>query len=50
MLGSGHDQWLDGAAIPIARVLDRLDDAEQRIFLKAMSLLETELQARKDQH
>jgi DNA-binding MarR family transcriptional regulator len=36
--------WLDGAARPLARVLDRLDPAEQAAFLKAMSLLETELQ------
>jgi DNA-binding MarR family transcriptional regulator len=38
-------QWLDGAASPIARVLDQLDTAEQEAFLKAMSLLETELRA-----
>jgi DNA-binding MarR family transcriptional regulator len=38
-------QWLDGAASPIARVLDQLDTAEQEAFLKAMSLLETELHA-----
>ena len=36
-------QWLDGAASPIARVLDKLDPAEQEAFLKAMNLLETEL-------
>jgi DNA-binding MarR family transcriptional regulator len=36
-------QWLDGAASPIARVLDKLDAAEQQTFLKAMSLLEREL-------
>ena len=36
-------QWLDGAASPIARVLDKLDTAEQEAFLKAMSLLEAEL-------
>jgi DNA-binding MarR family transcriptional regulator len=39
-------QWLDGAASPIARVLDQLDTAEQEAFLKAMSLLETELRGR----
>jgi DNA-binding MarR family transcriptional regulator len=39
-------QWLDGAASPIARVLDQLDAAEQEAFLKAMSLLETELRGR----
>jgi DNA-binding MarR family transcriptional regulator len=36
-------QWLDGAARPLARVLDQLDSGEQAAFLKAMSLLETEL-------
>jgi len=36
-------QWLDGAAQPLARVLDRLDPAEQAAFLKAMDMLETEL-------
>jgi len=36
-------QWMDGAARPMARVLDRLDPAEQAAFLKAMDLLETEL-------
>ena len=41
-------QWLDGAAIPIARVLDKLDEAEQQTFLKAMSLLERELHAKED--
>ena len=35
--------WLDGAAQPLARVLDRLDPAEQAAFLKAMDMLETEL-------
>jgi DNA-binding MarR family transcriptional regulator len=35
--------WLDGAARPLARVLDQLDAGEQAAFLKAMSLLETEL-------
>jgi DNA-binding MarR family transcriptional regulator len=37
-------QWLDGAASPLARVLDQLSPSEQQAFLKAMSLLETELQ------
>ena len=41
-------QWLDGAASPIARVLDKLDEAEQQTFLKAMSLLERELHAKED--
>jgi DNA-binding MarR family transcriptional regulator len=36
-------QWLDGAASPLARVLDQLSPSEQQAFLKAMSLLETEL-------
>ena len=35
---------LDGAALPIARVLDRLTPGEQEAFLKAMDLLEAELQ------
>src|SRR6516164_5405959 len=37
----GH--WLDGAARPLARVLDKLTPGEQEAFLKAMDLLETEL-------
>jgi DNA-binding MarR family transcriptional regulator len=36
-------EWLDGAAKPLARVLDKLDPSEQEAFLKAMDLLETEL-------
>ena len=36
-------EWLDGAASPIARVLDKLAPSEQEAFLKAMDLLETEL-------
>jgi DNA-binding MarR family transcriptional regulator len=36
-------EWLDGAASPLARVLDKLTPAEQETFLKAMELLETEL-------
>jgi DNA-binding MarR family transcriptional regulator len=36
-------QWLDGAAEPLARVLDKLTPGEQAAFLKAMDLLETEL-------
>jgi len=35
--------WLDGAARPLARVLDKLTPGEQETFLKAMNLLETEL-------
>ena len=38
-------QWLDGAAGPLARVLDQLAPSEQAAFLKAMDLLETELRA-----
>jgi DNA-binding MarR family transcriptional regulator len=38
-------QWLDGAASPLARVLDKLDPAEQTAFLKAMDMLEAELRA-----
>jgi DNA-binding MarR family transcriptional regulator len=37
--------WLDGAANPLARVLDRLAPSEQEAFLKAMDLLEAELRA-----
>ena len=37
----GH--WLDGAAKPLARVLDKPTPDEQEAFLKAMDLLETEL-------
>ena len=36
-------EWLDGAARPLARVLDKLSPSEQDAFLKAMNLLETEL-------
>jgi len=36
-------EWLDGAAAPLARVLDQLGDDERRAFLKAMDLLEVEL-------
>jgi DNA-binding MarR family transcriptional regulator len=39
-------EWLDGAARPLARVLDKLSPAEQEAFLKAMDLLETELHTR----
>ena len=35
--------WLDGAAKPLSRVLDKLTPTEQQAFLKAMDLLETEL-------
>jgi DNA-binding MarR family transcriptional regulator len=36
-------EWLDGAAKPLARVLDKLSPSEQDAFLKAMDLLEAEL-------
>jgi DNA-binding MarR family transcriptional regulator len=36
-------EWLDGAARPLARVLDRLAPAERAAFLKAMDLLAIEL-------
>jgi DNA-binding MarR family transcriptional regulator len=39
------EQWLDGAAQPLARVLDRLDPGERDAFGKAMDLLEAELRA-----
>ncbi len=42
-------QWLDGAAGPLARVLDKLAPSEQAAFLKAMDLLETELRRQDDQ-
>src|SRR5882724_4369251 len=38
-------EWLDGAAKPLARVLDKLTPSEQEAFLKAMDLLETELRS-----
>jgi len=38
-------QWLDGAAGPLARVLDKLSPSEQQAFLRAMDLLETELRS-----
>jgi DNA-binding MarR family transcriptional regulator len=37
------EEWLDGAARPLARVLDKLSPSEQDAFLKAMNLLESEL-------
>jgi DNA-binding MarR family transcriptional regulator len=43
-------EWLDGAATPLARVLDQLDPGEQEAFLKAMDLLETELRDQDSQH
>jgi DNA-binding MarR family transcriptional regulator len=35
-------EWLDGAAAPLARVLDRLGPDERAAFLKAMDMLEAE--------
>jgi DNA-binding MarR family transcriptional regulator len=43
------DEWLDGVASPLARVLDKLSPAEQQAFVKAMDLLETELHGRDPQ-
>jgi len=42
-------QWLDGAASPLARVLDKLAPGEQEAFRKAMDLLETELHGKDGQ-
>lgn len=39
------EEWLDGAAAPLARVLDRLADDERAAFLKAMDMLEAEFRA-----
>jgi DNA-binding MarR family transcriptional regulator len=35
-------QWLEGAAAPLARVLDKLGADERAAFLKAMDMLEAE--------
>jgi DNA-binding MarR family transcriptional regulator len=35
-------EWVDGAAAPLARVLGKLEDDERAAFLKAMDLLEAE--------
>jgi DNA-binding MarR family transcriptional regulator len=40
------EEWLDGAAAPLARVLDRLADDERAAFLKAMDMLEAEFRVR----
>ncbi len=37
------NEWLDGAAQPLARVLDKLGPRERTAFLKAMDMLEAEL-------
>ncbi len=39
------DTWLDGASAPIVRALEQLDDAERATFVKAMTLLESELRS-----
>ena len=39
------EQWLDGAASPLARVLGKLEPSERAAFLKAMNMLEAELTA-----
>jgi DNA-binding MarR family transcriptional regulator len=39
------ERWLDGAASPLARVLDKLAPSERAAFLKAMNMLEEELTA-----
>lgn len=39
------EEWLDGAAAPVARVLDRLGCDERAAFLKAMDMLEEEFRA-----
>jgi DNA-binding MarR family transcriptional regulator len=44
------EQWLDGAAQPLARVLDRLAPQERATFLKAMDMLEAELRVQDAGH
>ncbi len=39
------DTWLDGASAPIVRALEQLDDEERATFVKAMTLLESELRS-----
>ena len=39
------EEWRDGAAAPLARVLDRLAADERAAFLKAMDMLEAEFRA-----
>jgi DNA-binding MarR family transcriptional regulator len=41
-------EWLDGAAGPLARALEKLTPGEQEAFLKGMSLLEAELNGHDD--
>jgi DNA-binding MarR family transcriptional regulator len=38
-------EWLDGAAAPFARVLDKLASDERAAFIKAMDMLEAEFRA-----
>jgi len=42
------EEWLDGAAAPLSRVLAQLEEDERAAFVKAMGLLEAELTARGD--
>ena len=44
------EQWLDGAAQPLARVLDRLAPQERAAFVKAMDMLEAELRVQDAGH
>jgi len=44
------EEWLDGVAAPLARVLDQLAPAERAAFLKAMDMLEAELRPHDSQH
>ena len=43
------ENWLNGAAAPLARVLDRLAPSERDTFLKAMDMLEAELRLKDGQ-
>jgi DNA-binding MarR family transcriptional regulator len=43
------ENWLNGAAAPLARVLDRLAPSERDTFLKAMDMLEAELRVKDGQ-
>lgn len=38
------EKWLDGSAAPLALVLEKLKPAERAAFLKAIDLLEAELE------
>jgi DNA-binding MarR family transcriptional regulator len=43
------EEWLDGAAAPLVRVLDRLGPDERAAFLKAMDMLEAEFDTPDDE-